>query len=232
MNIIRKIDSFLGRNRHIVLERSSLRVAGTIIGSPQFWSRVFISLLFIIVCLILILITLSSSLHATKQKNRQVQENTIFMRDSLQNILDSYKIELEESNIHALIGQFTLSKKNNSCTRENLRELLDSINVWYPEYIIAQAILESGCGRTSPEGSNNLFGMRVPGSRETTALNIGSKEYARYLNWELSVLDRVLWELYAFGHKRPTRDEYLNKLKTYAEDDKYIEKIRKISSTL
>ena len=74
--------------------------------------------------------------------------------------------------------------------------------------------------------------MTLPSNRETTAMNIGtSDKYSKYKNWELSVIDRVLWELYVFNYKKPTKKEYLKKLKSYAEDEHYLDKIGKIADT-
>jgi hypothetical protein len=52
-----------------------------------------------------------------------------------------------------------------------------------------------------------------------------------YLNWQHSVLDRILWDRWVFKQK-PTRDQYLDKLENiYAEDPDYRAKIVRIAKT-
>lgn len=152
-------------------------------------------------------------------------------RDSLQELLNYERTMVEECNLHSYIGELFISrKKPKRPTEGEVVEFVRTLNAWYPEYIVAQARQESEFGKTSPKGSNNMFGMKLPVNRETTADNVGTSEtYATYKNWELGVIDRVLWELYVFNEKKPSREEYLKKLSKYAEDKNYRKKIEKLS---
>ena len=51
--------------------------------------------------------------------------------------------------------------------------------------------------------------------------------YGGYDSWKLSVLDRVLWDLFIFDSIKPQRDEYLRALRNYAESRDYINIIQK-----
>ena len=96
---------------------------------------------------------------------------------------------------------------------------------------MAQAIQETSCGINCRQPcSYNMFGMKVPSNRETTAINVGSKDtYARYKSWELGVIDRILWEIAVFGGKKPTEEQYREKLSMYGTADGYKEKITLIA---
>lgn len=100
----------------------------------------------------------------------------------------------------------------------------------YPDVVLAQAILESAHFESKiAKHNNNLFGMRMPRSRETTA--VGTRYgYARYLSWEDSVEDYKLWQDYLFSrHPNMTKDQfkrYINKM--YSTSKGYISKINSI----
>lgn len=108
-----------------------------------------------------------------------------------------------------------------------------SVGIKFADVTLAQAILESGnfTSKIAKE-NNNLFGMRLPKSRETTA--VGQKKgYARYLSWKDSVKDFKLWQDSLFK-KRPnmTRSQYLSYLnRIYSETPNYISRIRLIIET-
>ena len=139
----------------------------------------------------------------------------------------------EECGLHTEIGRRLISKETVGCpTRDEVWEYINELKPWYPDIIMAQAIQESSCGKTSPKGTNNLFGMGVPAKRETTALNAGQNDkYSVYKDWKMSVIDRVLWELYVFNYVKPTRSHYMAMLgnSNYAKSEGYGEKIEKIS---
>ena len=97
---------------------------------------------------------------------------------------------------------------------------------WYPDILLKQAKLESG-NYTSNVFMNscNLYGMRKVGKRQTTQIGIYNG-YGVYNNWCLSVLDRMLWDVFRFKNKKPSREEYLKALGLYAEDNNYINKLK------
>jgi flagellum-specific peptidoglycan hydrolase FlgJ len=105
-----------------------------------------------------------------------------------------------------------------------------SMGIKFPDIALAQAILESGNFKSKiAVQNNNLFGMRLPKSRETTA--VGQKSgYARYLSWKDSVKDFKMWQDSLFK-RRPnmTRSQYISYLnRIYSETPNYISRIRLI----
>lgn len=150
--------------------------------------------------------------------------------DSLQSIIDSTETVILEYNLHAKIGKLYIRRgEHTPCNKDSVWELLQDINPWYPEYIMAQCIQESGCGKNQLDGYN-MLGMTLSSGRETTAYNVGSGDkYSKYKNWELGVMDRILWEINIFGHKKPSRDVYVSWLQRYAEDPNYVSKIEGIA---
>lgn len=146
--------------------------------------------------------------------------------------LEHLRTQLEITNIHEIYGRVSISRENlKHPTTEDVWEFIQTLNVWYPEYIMAQAVIESGCGTLMPTRSNNMFGMRTPKTRESVAINFNNPndEYAKYNNWKESVIDRALWELNVFGYTRPTEEEYLKKLKSYASSPTYISAITNVA---
>lgn len=150
--------------------------------------------------------------------------------DSLQSIVDSVETVIIDYNLHAKIGKLYIRRDvHTPCNKDTVWGLIKEINPWYPEYIMAQCIQESGCGKNQLAGYN-MFGMTLSTGRETTAYNVGSGDkYSKYKNWELSVMDRILWEINIFGHKKPSRDAYVSRLKKYAQDTNYVSKIENIA---
>lgn len=217
--------------RYILLNSNTLENEGVLVGSKHLWAILLFSLFFVgYVFMVCFLIQMKN----TRLLKEKLELNeSVYMKnvDSLQCSIDHLNTMVEDCNLHSFIGQLYIKRTNHTtCNKENIWNFIKTLNVWYPEYIMAQAIQESSCGKASPNGTNNLFGMTLPRNRETTAMNIGSSDrYAKYKNWELSVIDRVLWELYVFNYKKPTKKEYLEKLKTYAEDKQYVDKITKLS---
>lgn len=151
--------------------------------------------------------------------------------DSLNLLIDNIKTTNEINNLHKEIGLNHIKQHDFSKPRrDEVWNYILSLDTWYPEVIMAQAIMESGCGNRMPASSNNMFGMTCPYKRETTAMNAGSGDgFATYKNWKLGVIDRVLWELFYFDNKKPSEVDYYQALSGYAEDPDYIEKIRNVA---
>lgn len=132
---------------------------------------------------------------------------------------DEFLITLEQE-----IGHYML-QPNSEVNDSILYRFLKSNGVWFPEILLAQAKLESGNYSSSIyRGNNNLYGMKECSKRQTTQTSIKSG-YGVYSNWQLSVLDRILWDAFTF-RERPTEDEYFEALKSYAQDTNYIAKIK------
>lgn len=100
-------------------------------------------------------------------------------------------------------------------------------NAWYPEILLKQAKIESGNYTSNVyTNTNNLYGMKKVGRRQTTQLNNTYNGYGCYTNWCESVLDRMLWDLFYFKNEKPTEAEYLKAMSIYAEDSLYIKKLK------
>ena len=120
-----------------------------------------------------------------------------------------------------------------SARTPNQREVYEELvrlDVKFPDIVLAQTILESGNYSSKvAKQNNNLFGMRMPKVRETTA--IGQRYgYARYYNWKDSVKDYKLWQE-ALLKKYPnmTRGQYKSYInRIYSTGKNYISKINLI----
>ena len=118
---------------------------------------------------------------------------------------------------------------NNELNHFNLYEKLIDYGVKYPDIVFAQAVIESGNFKSKLCTNNkNLFGMKMPGRRETTAIGKSKGGYAKYDTWGDSVFDYLLYQNYVMRNKNMNRKEYLSYLgRTYAEDKQYLIKINK-----
>jgi flagellum-specific peptidoglycan hydrolase FlgJ len=120
-----------------------------------------------------------------------------------------------------------------SARTPNQREVYEELvrlDVKFPDIVLAQTILESGNFSSKvAKQNNNLFGMRMPKVRQTTA--IGQRYgYARYYNWKESVKDYKLWQE-ALLKKYPnmTRGQYKSYInRIYSTGKNYISKINLI----
>lgn len=135
----------------------------------------------------------------------------------------------------SLVVLCSFTTKNNPepvlLTHELLYEVINEKNIKHPEVVFAQAVIESGHFK-SPLfiNKNNLFGMKVPKKRETTAVNKGNKGYAKYHSWDSSVDDYLLWQEFTLKNKNElTKTQYLSLLgKIYAKDKNYITSLKRV----
>lgn len=111
---------------------------------------------------------------------------------------------------------------------EKLRQEIDDCGIRFGDIVLAQAILETGMFRSKIFiESNNLFGMKVARSRNTTATG-ENRGHAMYDNWRRSVQDYSLYQS-TYLRKVRTRDQYFRYLSEYyAEDPMYVEKLKKM----
>lgn len=183
-----------------------------------------------------ILMALSGLINRSQMKPTITEQQALI--DSLQLQVDMLTIENDEltnfctnDKMNTAIGKFVrLKDDNDEPTTDSIMSILTEVGAWYPEYIMAQAVLESATFTSEIyRANNNLFGMKQVSRRSTT--QTGKKtdkvSYGHYNNWQMSVLDRVLWDLHRFETK-PTREEYEKALMQYAEDSNYISKLNKI----
>jgi flagellum-specific peptidoglycan hydrolase FlgJ len=102
--------------------------------------------------------------------------------------------------------------------------LIIDLNIAHPDIVIAQAIIESGNFKSNIfKENNNLFGMKMPAYRKTTAIGI-NRGHAVYSSWRESVIDYALWQ--GKRARYSTKNQYLRRLKSYAADPNYITKIK------
>lgn len=118
---------------------------------------------------------------------------------------------------------------NRSLTHHDLYQKLLEYNIEYPDIVFAQAVIETGnFTSTLFRSQNNLFGMKMPGRRETTAIGKNKSGYAKYINVDDSILDYYLFQQFVMRKKKMTRKEYLSYIgRNYAADKNYVNKINK-----
>ena len=155
-----------------------------------------------------------------------------YENDSLRQSLAICQEELElyashEHDIYCLIGEYSLIRSKEVPNPDSLAAFAVKIGLWYPEIAIAQYIQESSLGKSNLyKNSNNLCGMKTCFVRPTTQCG-EYNGYGKYRNWQMCVLDTWLWERFSFSNKKPSFEEYLEKLgDTYAEDEMYVEHLR------
>jgi hypothetical protein len=113
----------------------------------------------------------------------------------------------------------------NLFSKENLARLIYTLKIAHPDIVMAQAIIESGNFKSNIfKENNNLFGMKMPEYRKTTAIGT-NRGHAVYRNWRESVIDYALWQGKRARHS--TTNQYLRRLRSYATDPNYITKIKK-----
>ena len=112
----------------------------------------------------------------------------------------------------------------NLFSKENMMRLMYNLKIAHPDIVMAQAIIESGNFKSNIfKENNNLFGMKMPEYRKTTAIGI-NRGAAVYRNWRESVIDYALWQ--GKRARYSTTNQYLRRLRSYATDPNYIKKIK------
>ncbi len=112
---------------------------------------------------------------------------------------------------------------------EALLAYMKKLKIKYPETVLSQAILETG-NFTSDifKENNNLFGMKVAGSRPTSAIGT-HRNHAQYRNWKESVMDYALFQSFIIA-KLPSnnKQEYRTYIqKFYSTTSDYLVRIDK-----
>lgn len=134
-----------------------------------------------------------------------------------------------------LVGLYATSRTPVPADMDEVYKVCIQSGSWYPEIIMAQFILESSSGTSSlSKSARNFYGMKYINSKGRPTLQIPGVDvngYGVYVNWQHSVLDRVLWDDYVFKSNKPSKTDYMNKVgRIYAEDPNYISKVTKIAS--
>ena len=112
---------------------------------------------------------------------------------------------------------------------EALLAYMKKLKIKYPETVLSQAILETG-NFTSDifKENHNLFGMKVAGSRPTSAIGT-NRNHAQYRNWKESVVDYALFQSFIIA-KLPNnnKQEYRTYIqKFYSTTSDYLVRIDK-----
>lgn len=140
-----------------------------------------------------------------------------------------------ELNVETLAGKYATLRTPVPTDMNEVYKMCIQSGAWYPEIIMAQFILESGSGTSKVASSaRNFYGMKYIGTKGRPTLQIPNTNfsgYGVYLNWQHSVLDRVMWDDHVFNKTMPTKDQYLDKISNiYAEDPHYIDKLLPIAN--
>lgn len=127
------------------------------------------------------------------------------------------------------VGSASLSRRAEMpFSMENMVQIMDEVGIAYPDIVLAQAKIETGHFTSKIFRENhNLFGMKLPKQRETTA--VGEQyNHARYTSWKQSVIDYKIWQD-AVLTKVKSKRAYLKYLsENYAQDKKYIHKLKQM----
>lgn len=110
----------------------------------------------------------------------------------------------------------------------NVLATMNEIGILYPDIVMAQAKIETGHFTSKVFKENhNLFGMKLPRQRSTTA--IGEQyNHAQYTSWRQSVVDYKLWQDMVLT-KVKGRRAYLKYIsKYYATNKQYVKLIKKM----
>mgnify|MGYP002622081514 CR=1 FL=1 len=140
-----------------------------------------------------------------------------------------------DMNVELLAGRYATSRTPVPTDMNEVYKMCIQSGAWYPEVIMAQFIIESGTATSSvSKKARNYYGMKYIGLKGRPTLQIPDANvsgYGMYLNWQHSVLDRVLWDDWVFNKTRPeTREKYLAKINgVYAEDPNYISKVMSVA---
>jgi uncharacterized FlgJ-related protein len=117
-------------------------------------------------------------------------------------------------------------------SEEALIDLLRGSNIKYPHIVLAQAKIESG-NYTSKifKENNNLFGMKEPNVRTTTALGTKSG-HAYYSDWVSSVYDYAMFQNNRMQGVNSESEYYAKLADGYAADSTYASVIKKTVDSL
>ena len=113
-------------------------------------------------------------------------------------------------------------------SEERMIRLAKDIGIKYIDVMVAQSKIETA-HYTSPifKANKNLFGMKLPESRQTTAIG-EQHNHADYITWQQSVVDYKLWQDRVIS-KLNTKRKYLAYLhKNYATNKQYVKLIKRM----
>lgn len=151
--------------------------------------------------------------------------------------LNDNNIKINEDGVEVRTYYQMLEKRkeyieNQEFTYDLFNEYIDLIFIKNKKTVISQSILETNWFNSNIFiENNNLFGMKEPRVRKTTAIGT-NRGHAIYKHWTCSVIDYKLW--YLFVSKNRTYNNYYDFLTYigYAEDGDYINKLKSIKIIL
>lgn len=144
----------------------------------------------------------------------------IDQKNEIKRLKDKITQEEQMLSLEYSIGYWFINKPE-EVNDSILYAFLVENKAWYPDILLKQAKIESGNYKSNVfKNSNNLYGMKRVGLRNSTQRGTYNG-YGVYDNWCLSVLDRMLWDIFRFDNKKPTREEYIKALSIYAEGENY-----------
>lgn len=124
------------------------------------------------------------------------------------------------------VEQKTNEIKDLQLNLENLYKRILKSGIEFPDVAFAQAVLESGYFKSKLTKTNsNLFGMRLPKKRPTTATG-EIRGFSVYESWHDSVEDYKLYQERLLRKGSISKSEYLEKLnRVYAYNPRYSKEI-------
>lgn len=112
-------------------------------------------------------------------------------------------------------------------TQEDIFKRIDELPFKYPDIVKAQVLLETGHLKSEVyKHNNNLFGMRLPKRRITTATG-SNLNHATYNSIEDSIIDRLIYEV-KYMSKLSEHEYYSFLDRLYAEGDNYSNQLKTI----
>jgi hypothetical protein len=124
--------------------------------------------------------------------------------------------------------KLVLIEEMDKFNEDKLVDMMKDLGIRFPYIPYAQSKLETGSWKSNLFIENyNLFGMKQATRRVSTAKG-SNKGHAYYDTWRESVYDYAFYQCRYLGNIK-TEDEYFQYLSaTYAEDGKYVDKLKRI----
>lgn len=126
--------------------------------------------------------------------------------------------------------QLKVVQQDDRITKQKLYEQIIKFGIKFPDIVFAQAMIESGEFTSKLfRTANNMFGMKFPSSRETTAKGKTKGGYSKYEDWSFGVYDYFLWQDHMLRQRNDiTKTQYLALIgKIYAKDPGYVNKVKR-----
>jgi hypothetical protein len=163
----------------------------------------------------------------------QYNSETLHQRDIAYYKLDKLETRIEIDSLKREIEKRDMvldSLKRRELNWENIEYWMDEFGVQHKEIVMQQVYLETG-NLTSVicKENHNLFGMKEPRIRETTALGT-KRNHAYYDDFVLSILDYAIWQENMYNGQK----DYYAFLRSvgYAECKTYIQKLKYIEENI